>query len=220
MNTINLGYKTLSKINVAKNADGTLVITGEQKVIDAFWNKLTDSISDAKSTVAMKEMEKKMKQEFLLKIKKTNERYQDEFDSTIKWLKESVPANDRLVFPEDWDFFHCSSYYIRTSDRFKNVLLADNGKIYVSAKQASEELGIDEKTIKSLSVNKSKKVASAKGGYVAIAKADKDEILSGFENPDYLYDYNGMIMIDLVRSVADTQKKYLDILTSLKELVK
>ena len=127
-------------------------------------------------------------------------------------------ADNNMVFPDSWDDWKSDSAYVGQCDFVLNLVVASNGKVYPSKKQAAQELGIPEIMLKSLRKDKFKKTINANGEPVAFVNVDKHEIIIGTYYRWYL-DYNGKVDVMGIQARRDRQNRFQEILKTLSELI-
>ena len=127
-------------------------------------------------------------------------------------------ADTKMVFPDSWDDWKSDSAYVGQCDFVLNLVVASNGKVYPSKKQAAQELGIPEIMLKSLRKDKFKKTINANGEPVAFVNVDKHEIIIGTYYRWYL-DYNGKVDVMGIQARLDRQNRFQEILKTVSELI-
>ena len=127
-------------------------------------------------------------------------------------------ADNNMVFPDNWDDWKSDSAYVGQCNHVLNLIVASNGKVYPSKKQAAKELGIPETMLKSLPKDKFKKTINANGEPVAFVNVDKYDIIIGGYYRWYI-GYNGKVDVMGIQARLDCQNRFQEILKTLSELI-
>ena len=127
-------------------------------------------------------------------------------------------ADNNMVFPDNWDDWKSDSAYVGQCNHVLNLVVASNGKVYPSKKQAAQELGIPETMLKSLHKDQFKKTINTNGEPVAFVNVDKHDIIIGAYYRWYL-DYNGKVDVMGIQARLDRQNRFQEILKTLSELI-
>ena len=129
-----------------------------------------------------------------------------------------LEADNNMVFPDSWDDWKKDSGYVGQCNFVENLVVASNGKVYPSKKQAAQELGVDVSVIKNLARGKMKRVINSNGEPVAFANVYKHDIIIGVYHRSYI-DYNKKVNVWGIQSRLDSQNRFQEILKTLSELI-